>query len=150
MIKKLTLLSLMAMALAGFAASAAQGTSTLRWTDNGVVLAAGTNPTIHMAGTFKFSNATLGGTSCPVTAEVQLTGGSATAHVTEFIITNTAACVLNGALNTSCAKLTGHDFTGANAEGKANGKTLTTANGGAWVTTGTLNAGVASLDFLSE
>jgi hypothetical protein len=150
MIKKLMLLATMAMVVSGFAASMAHATAGLTWTKSGAHIAAGGTATITAEGKAKFSNVTLGGTECPVKAEVTLTGGTSAADVNEFVVTNTAECVLNGPLNTSCVKLTGHDVTGANAEGKANGLTLNTANGGAWKATGTLNAGVASGDITSE
>jgi hypothetical protein len=144
MVKKLILLAVSAAALAGLVTATAQATSTLRWADKGVHLAAGTNPTITMTGKMKYSNATFGGTECPVKAEVTLTGGSSTAHINELVVTNTAECVLNGATATSCVKLIGHEVTGTT------GKPLNTANGGAWAATGTLNAGVASIDILSQ
>jgi hypothetical protein len=153
MIKKLMLLAMMAMVVSGFAASMAHATAGKTWTDKNKVtnvvthLAAGTNPVIHAAGKAKFSNVTLGGTECPVTAEIQLTGATPTAHVLEFVITNTAECVLNGPLATSCTKITGDEVTGTT------GKPLKTANGGAWLATGTVSAAVppvASLDILSE
>jgi hypothetical protein len=152
MIKKLMLLATMAMVVSGFVASMAQATLGLTWTVGASHIAPGTNATFIAEGKAKFSNVTLGGTECPVKAEVQLTGGSSTAHVTEFAVTSTAECVLNGPLATSCVKLTEHDVTGAvPSTGLSNGTTLNTANpGGAWKVTGTLNAGVASLDVLSE
>jgi hypothetical protein len=129
--------------LTGAFAAVAEGTAGLKWTEEGAQIASGTSPTVTTSGKLKFSNATLGGTECPIKGEITLKGATSTAEVNELAVTKLGECVFNGAIATSCLSIVSDQVTGTE------GKTLVSSNGGAWAATGKVGAGVASLEVTS-
>jgi hypothetical protein len=92
--RKLPLFASLAMTAAAFIGPSS---ASAIWTHNHVDTQQGENPVIHGEGTFAFTSQ-IGGIDChQVTATVQLTGGTTTAHTTQFNPT-LSTCTTTGSL----------------------------------------------------
>jgi hypothetical protein len=92
--RKLTLFASLAMAIAAFAVPSM---ASAVWTHKHADIPAGQNPVLHGEGTWSWASQ-IGGTHCAqVTLTAQLTGGTTTAHTTQFT-PNEATCKTTGAL----------------------------------------------------
>lgn len=91
MIKKIMLLGMIVAAFGAIGASAASAS----WTMEGEEIAE--NEVMHLTGTMGFTAPGVGGISCSVTANLEMTAGTSTGHVTDFTV-NAASCKGSGAL----------------------------------------------------